>query len=72
MFKTQARKRCFAVVSKYYPAFALKSDTLGIGGFYRAFLEIPNQKMLESVSDNIFSQRYEVRMYEWRAINPIV
>lgn len=69
MFKTQARKRCFAAVSEYYPAFALKSDTLFIGGFYRAFFEIPEQKILESVCDNIFSRNSEIRMYEATYIN---
>jgi len=71
MFKIHARKRCCAAVSKYYPAFALKSDTLLVGGFYRAFFEIPEQKILESVCDNIFNRKSEIRMYEAVYINRI-
>lgn len=66
----KARINCFSTVSKYYSIIALKSDVLSPGGFYRAFWEIPNEKMLESVCDNIFSKHFEIRMYEWGQINP--
>jgi len=69
MFRLFARKRCFNAVSNYYPRFSLKSDTLFIGGFYRAFFEIPEQKILESVCDNIFNRKSEIRMYEAAYIN---
>jgi len=70
VLKLLARKRCFNAVSKYYQAFSLKSDTLRIGGFYRAFFEIPEQKILESVCDNIFNRNSEIRMYEASYISP--
>ena len=71
MLKLFARKRCFDVVSNYYPVLSLKSDTFGMGWFYRSFFEIPDKKMLECLCDNIFNKHSEISMYEWGIINPL-